>query len=647
AGVFNKVLQAPINRRSLFGGAATLATTISNASKLASMMEKIAPPAPALPVGPSAAETALSKISSLQDTFKVRSDQLMNDYYRAKHAVKATREAEQKALNESWPDRSLSWAEQDQWRAQNQAIDKKYEPELNKLQSEMIQNHHALRDEAQKELASHREALNLPDLNPEQQFVANYVIDRWPGLGGEFTDARIRQNPYYLNTERERFNDPRAMEYYDKNYQEAKKTNNFTDVDVGYLLHRMSPEEKAQIAEHIKPAMLQDPNLRLADARTIAKAFPSLKGFALFSDSSKPGAALAGLAKTSKPFYSAVESTIESAPQSKMHGVQWANWLKNQPGVKPEELEHTGLDNWLRDQKGPITKDQVRDFFNQNKVEVNDVVKGGAGQNKAWDELSPQERDRWLNSFADETGTDRDLLSWDDPDLHEYYNDMQHEGKGPSTKYSSYQLPGGENYREHLLILPPKNLPKNLPTSEQTVARMNELAQERFGMPYNDVPDNAPNGGRGAIIQRVREEQQAANNGYTTIGNSTLPKDVYKSSHWDEPNILAHVRSNERDVGGVPSLHLEELQSDWHQAGRKNGYEVKDNSQKIKEIENRLSDLLYEQGQIQSLPEGYKVVKDPSGGFMAQDETGFNTAWGQTEPEAASRAVQGLNSYQG
>ena len=48
---------------------------------------------------------------------------------------------------------------------------------------------------------------------------------------------------------------------------------------------------------------------------------------------------------------------------------------------------------------------------------------------------------------------------------------------------------------------------------------------------------------------------------------------MYKSSHFDQPNILAHVRFNERtDADGKKTLFIEEIQSDWHQEGRKKGY---------------------------------------------------------------------------
>ena len=51
---------------------------------------------------------------------------------------------------------------------------------------------------------------------------------------------------------------------------------------------------------------------------------------------------------------------------------------------------------------------------------------------------------------------------------------------------------------------------------------------------------------------------------------------AFRSSHWDEPNVIAHARMNDRDVpdaNGDPkrTLFLEgaPLGSDWHQKGRK------------------------------------------------------------------------------
>jgi hypothetical protein len=49
---------------------------------------------------------------------------------------------------------------------------------------------------------------------------------------------------------------------------------------------------------------------------------------------------------------------------------------------------------------------------------------------------------------------------------------------------------------------------------------------------------------------------------------------IYKSPHWDEKDVLAHIRFDTRtDSEGKKVLFVEEIQSDWHQEGRKEGYE--------------------------------------------------------------------------
>jgi hypothetical protein len=79
-------------------------------------------------------------------------------------------------------------------------------------------------------------------------------------------------------------------------------------------------------------------------------------------------------------------------------------------------------------------------------------------------------------------------------------------------------------------------------------------------------------------------------------GQPTDPRE-YKSPHWDEPNIVAHVRSNVREMpssdgqGSVRSLHLEEVQSDWHQAGRRKGYKP--------QAEKELAELVERRGALQ------------------------------------------------
>lgn len=590
AGVFNKVLETPINRRSLFAGAGALASTVSNASRLASMFEKLNPPAP---VGPSAAETALSKIAEHAGNFKQRSDALMGEYWRAERAVRDKMDAELRDLYKVDEEKN---GLRHRTYSGEKAIKDKYEPELTRLNYEMREKNAELRKESEKELTAHHDALGLPKLNPPQQAVLDYLVDRWGGLGTEFKNARIRQNPYQLE-DKLRYNDPRWQELHDRHYDEALKKGDFSQVDAGHILSKLSPEEKSQIAEHLKPALLQDENLSLRDMRTIAKAFPSLKGFALFSDTTKPGFAIAGLAKSAEPFYSQVERTIANASQKKMHGEQWANWLKNQPGVKPDELQYTGIDKWLREQSKTkpgqnspprlISKDEVLDYLKDNKVAVNDVVKS---------------------------------------------NDLVPEGvMQDPTRYHGYQLPGGENYREHLLTLPKKEFPMWKKADSDELQAL--IAKDEKSLSGRGPKFTAADEARYNELRAQLKEHQNARDAHDKVNPE------YKSSHWDEPNVLAHVRTNDRDVGGKPSLHIEEIQSDWHQQGRKQGYKEEIPAaerlaalDKLHGIEAQMNNMVRQ---------GKHVVPDESSGYKGMVKTAPEYAALQEQKSELMRRLKG------
>ena len=117
------------------------------------------------------------------------------------------------------------------------------------------------------------------------------------------------------------------------------------------------------------------------------------------------------------------------------------------------------------------------------------------------------------------------------------------------TKFSHYTLPGGENYREILLTLPP---------TKAINSRLKEIDAE-----LND-PGTSLQRRQDLMLEREEIELDARDNDQM----------LYRTSHFDQPNILAHLRVNDRTVDGKKTLFVEEIQSDWHQAGRKKGYQV-------------------------------------------------------------------------
>jgi hypothetical protein len=110
---------------------------------------------------------------------------------------------------------------------------------------------------------------------------------------------------------------------------------------------------------------------------------------------------------------------------------------------------------------------------------------------------------------------------------------------------------GGENYKELLLISPVSKI--------KTYVRIERSADGT----YRVIDGNGS----------VREE------GIPTLEEATLlyenevsDRNGYNSPHWNEENIIAHIRFNERTIDGKRVLFVEEIQSDWNQEGRKEGY---------------------------------------------------------------------------
>ena len=135
------------------------------------------------------------------------------------------------------------------------------------------------------------------------------------------------------------------------------------------------------------------------------------------------------------------------------------------------------------------------------------------------------------------------------------------------TKYSQYQLPEGKNYKEILIQAKPTRLP-------------------------NGITEKG-----GKYFDKTGTE-------YTQLEVFGGMKPDFKSSHWDEPNVIAHLRLNERTYDGKKVTFIEELQSDWAREGRSKGFDKKP------------------QNPESLLPDGWKVITDNGDTFYVIDKNG-------------------------
>ena len=231
-------------------------------------------------------------------------------------------------------------------------------------------------------------------------------------------------------------------------------------------------------------------------------------------------------------FYSELMRAVERLGLEKASGTQWLGTLNNLRGVKKEEMRWVGLPEWLAERQGPVTKGEVLDFLSAREVRVEEVVKGGesfaevvrevAFDRGYWAQIENKvdpDYGKWVVMFRDaECGVFVTEHEAEQALLGEARDFLSEPGKREEymnldTAYSKYQIPGGDRYRELLLTLP------------------------------------------------------------MMTGDEDVTGRAYYSPHFNEANVLVHVRFNERtDTGGKRLLFVEEVQSDWHQQGRWQGY---------------------------------------------------------------------------
>ena len=236
-------------------------------------------------------------------------------------------------------------------------------------------------------------------------------------------------------------------------------------------------------------------------------------------------------AKKAAPFFSKADVVLDELQRNKGTGQEFLTEIIKK-GVKPTELKERGIEQALKD-KPKMTKAEVQKVFEQKsppKVQEK-VLTGETPDYDEFLEKAAQDvygRDYW------------ELNRQQTSRLNDMYGDIE------TTQYDAYRTPGGENYREILLKLPSRGLTDS----------------ERWELDlYNRDLKKA---GKFVPEKQARYEELKAKE-----GNPDYVSGHYKA----DPNLLAHIRVQDfKTPEGKKVLLVDEIQSDWHQAGRKKGY---------------------------------------------------------------------------
>lgn len=287
------------------------------------------------------------------------------------------------------------------------------------------------------------------------------------------------------------------------------------------------------------------------------------------------------LSESSNPYYSVLAEAVLDMNFNSGSGQQILNQINNMPGIKQSEIVDTGLDNFLLG-KDKVTKEELDNYILENNIstKINDVVLGDLGSGKqisfVKSRLFLPDSLKDVNSIEDAklvVNNDYDLyqdfkdfynasgedLVVNDPatgstilrseattnfdelegqeeqnainDYLYYVHGITEKDATTKTKYDSYTLPGGDNYKELLITLPTQNV----------------------------INFNSSH---------------------------------YSGSDFPSENLLiSHARFNEREINGKKTLFIEEIQSDLHQRGRKKGYQDSDYNMNVNNLNNEMRSI--------------------------------------------------------
>jgi len=307
-------------------------------------------------------------------------------------------------------------------------------------------------------------------------------------------------------------------------------------------------------------------------------------------------------------FYSAAEQAALNLPRKEGPGNAFLNDLMKASDVKKEELTSMGLDEFLKG-KPKVTRQEVQDFIANNRIDVKEVQLGG---NVVEDPAGIAKRKAVFDKYEPEIQALYRRIDFDtyDPALSNRLTELQSVRDREAdaayvvpepapTRFDNPRLvlPGGKNYREILLTTPVRG-EAELDAAQIAAGDLRRQTTNLMGEWRAASELNPGTPGTVALYQKLRDSVKLRDQAEATALElrKKIRSQTYKSSHFNQPNVLAHMRVNDRvDADGKKMLLIEELQSDWHQAGREKGYNT---SERQLAEQKKLDNLLAERQQL-------------------------------------------------
>jgi len=279
--------------------------------------------------------------------------------------------------------------------------------------------------------------------------------------------------------------------------------------------------------------------------------------------------------------YSRLDEALDLIPKKGVHPNKARKILRDNSSA--EERAYRGVDDFLETQGDRVTPEALAAHLEANPAPfpqtktIQDTPNFTAADQSQLDELERLDYNR--------TPEQDDLFQ----SLIDREN-ASHSGAGTPElpKYSNYQVPGGEHYRETLQTLP-----------DAKAARLAEINDEIWSLSHSmerTFDANPPVPGSGPLGDDVVSTISAGRKRLAALRAERSSLDApaqFTSPHFDDPNILVSTRSGEHALPtGERGRVIENVQSDWHQTGREKGYEAGPMPPRSYDVTDRIIDAI-------------------------------------------------------
>lgn len=304
-------------------------------------------------------------------------------------------------------------------------------------------------------------------------------------------------------------------------------------------------------------------------------------------------------------FYSALDEAVGNIQSPRGTGEQYLKQLQKTPGVKAEEITYRGLDKFLMANPKTSVED-IKKYLAQNEVRLDRKTLKGDGEDfESYDEfpngfregnrdsmiedMADDEFDYYMSDRGDEFKrdwmerngyTDEDLL--DDPNLQrqadEYAEETAREYAWESARENAeeifehdlgYTVRGNANYGEWR-VEDPRG--RTVSFGDRDYFRDRDDA---FNAAQNDALESGyVDTGTGDGVQYSRYQMPGGSDYREELFTHNSEHGNFRSDHFEEhgEDLLMHRRMTDRYDDDKKTLTIEEMQSDWLQQGRDEGF---------------------------------------------------------------------------